>query len=271
MKHISEITRLSIASIMVCAIAVCITPPTYSYWHMDQQGNMVWSRNAQGQVLGETDGKDQPETPEKQAVEPTEQPEPAPRVTKIEQRDIEKVEIKKVEPEVGKEPTANDSKQVEVSVKKTNQEEVKSTQQSFEMQTASGDQVHVEMSPEKTQMEIKNNGVAAAVSMPLSVDPASKKLMVSTPVGDQTLESMPDEVVNNLRKDNQIGEQSKVQIKLQVDNGKITYNVQEVAQKKVAGIIPVTLVKNLNVADGTGQVLSVQESFLTKLLSLISF
>jgi len=250
-----------------------------AYWNMDKNGNMVQIKVNANQVLGEEDNKKEDTNQEpisdqkKEDVKESENkisPSNSSSPSMVNQNEIEKVEIHKVEKESENEVTATGEGDVEINIKKLDKKELKEEQKSFEMETENGDKVHIELSPEKTQFEIRNNGVTASIDLPLSVNPSLKKLVVSTADGDKTVELMPDEIINNLKRDKQIEENSKVQINLQVENGQLVYHIEAVKHKKLIGIIPVDLTKNISVLDSTGTILSEQETILTKILSLFS-
>lgn len=297
-------TILLTGSLIIASLSSSIFD-VHAYWSIDKDGNVINSTYTPGQVLGEEDKKQEEKKEEQKKEEEKkreqeqtkeekkedtnddaqneskseekssrqESEKPDGKITqsseqhKLKSEDVEKVEIHRIENDLD----ASGESKMEVIIKKNNKEEINERQESFEMETENGDKVHIEMSPEKTQMEIKKNGISASVDLPLSINPTLKKLMLTTSEGDMMIESLPDEIVNGLKKDKQIDEQSNVQLEVKYENGQIVYKVEEKKHKKFVGIIPVDLIKNLSVADGTGIVLSEKESFVTKLLSLLSF
>jgi len=274
----------------------------HAYWSLNKNGNLIQRNNLTGQVLGDEDKKEEEKKKEEKNEEKqkgedkkeeknndqsTESQNKSSNQTdsssteskknendtEIKSEEIERVEIHKIETDNEEETEikASDEGKMEIKIKRNDQSELKEKQESFEMEMENGDKVHIELSPEKTQMEIKKNGVSASVDLPLSINPTLKKLMVSTPQGDMIIESLPDEIINDLKRDKLIDEQSNVQLEVKYEDGQIIYKIEEKKHKKFVGIIPVDLIKNLSVADGTGTILSEQESFVTKLLSLLSF
>jgi hypothetical protein len=285
----SKENRMVLMGLLTILVLSNPVSTAYGYWSMDKNGNMTQYKAITNQVLGEEDSKQEEIKQEevkhteekkneeiKKLEETKKSDKSASDENKIDPKKIESVEIHKAE--VKKENEIEDKNKVEASgegdievdIKKTDKKEIKEKQESFEMETENGDKVHVELSPEKTQFEITKNGVSASIDLPLSVDPLLKRIVVSTSDGDKILESLPDDVVNNLKKEKRLANNSKVQINLKVENGQVIYHIEEVKHKKVAGIVPVDLIKNLSVSSSTGVVLSEQESLLTKILNFIS-
>lgn len=275
-----------------------------AYWSLDRNGNMIYTKLSPGQILGEEDKKEEEKKKEEQKTNEQKQESRkeegssdrkeessnrADASTKeqenhtgedkadskeqleVKSEEIETVEIKKVENEDEKDTHASGEGKMEVILKKNNKEEIKGRQDSFEMETEDGDKVHVELSPEKTQMEIRKNGVTASIDLPISVNPTLKRLMLKTPNGEVPIESLPDDVLGGLVKDKQIDGKSEVQIDIKYEDGQVVYKIRETKHKKIVGIIPIDLVKDMSVQDGTRAILSMQESFLTRLLSVLSF
>jgi hypothetical protein len=310
MKSLSKNEGLIVVGLLAILVLYSPVSKVSGYWSMDKSGNMIQYKNISNQVLGEEDKSDEQEKKEteKKQEETKKNEETKNEVTnklsetrevrevkevkeiketkevkesEIKQNKIKSVEIHKAELENkdkidkdkiedNNEIDASGEGDIEVEIKKVDNKELKEKQESFEMETENGDKVHIELSPEKTQFEIKKNGVSASIELPLSVDPLLKKLVVATADGNKTLESLPDEVINKLKTEKKLETGSKVQINLQIENGQIVYHIEEVKRKKIVGVIPVDLTKNLSVSDSTGVVLSEQESFLTKILNLIS-
>lgn len=302
MSKKNEMIVLGLLAVLIFSIPLSTVG---AYWSMDRNGNMIQYKSSSSQVLGEEDKNKEEEKKTEEKHEEEKKTEEkknedsnksndadktsetnnkanetkeveAIKSSEIKHEQIESVEIHKFESENEDQVEdkdkieASDEGEIEVDIKKADKKEIKERQESFEMETENGDKVHVELSPEKTQFEIKKNGVSASIELPLSVDPLLKKLVISTADGNKTLESLPDEVINKLKTEKKLGTDSNVQIDLQIENGQIVYHIEEVKHKKIAGIIPVDLTKNLSVSDSTGAVLSEQESFLTKLFDLIS-
>lgn len=297
MKSLSKDKELVIVGLLVILVLSNPVSKVNGYWSMDKNGNMIQLINSSNQVLGDEDKKDEDKKTEEKKTEEkknessdksnesdktsktngkTNEVKEMESINEIKQEQIKSVEIHKSEPKNEDEIKDKDKIEasgegdIEVDIKKVDKKELKEKQESFEMETENGDKVHVELSPEKTQFEIKKNGVSASIELPLSVDPSLKKLVVATADGNKILESLPDEIINNLKLTKKLEGNSNVQINLQIENGQIVYHIEEVKHKKIAGIIPVDLTKNLSVSDSTGTVLSEQESIFNKLLSLIS-
>lgn len=127
---------------------------------------------------------------------------------------------------------------------------------------------------------IRKDGVIAQTALPISVDPTTHELTVTTPAGSKTVAVLPDQAVNNLlankilttvatQTSSQSGTVQTTQL-TEVNNQPV-FVVNGSLQQKVLGIIPVDLPKTALVSATNGQVIRVDESLLTRILGALSF
>lgn len=135
---------------------------------------------------------------------------------------------------------------------------------------------------------VVQRGIAGAVTdFPLSIDLATNTLSVTTPTGQRTLTVLPDQAIQNLLAANivnRIGGQAVIDAArsgeltsvsqlatLEVQNGVPTYEINGISDQKLLGFIPVAIEKTVTVSADTGEVVSTQKSFVSRVLDLIAF
>lgn len=142
------------------------------------------------------------------------------------------------------------------------------------------DGVEVSQSGHNT-LAIKRASVSAKTVFPLSIDPITHELTVTTPSGVKQVAVLPDQAVNALleRKvmtsvSSQTSSDSAVttQIATLTElNNQAVFEVQGVSQKRLLGLFPVGFAKTAFVSTETGQVVQLNESALNKFLESLSF
>ncbi len=129
---------------------------------------------------------------------------------------------------------------------------------------------------------IQRGTAGAVANFPLSIDLATNTLIVSTPQGNRKVTILPDQAVQGLLASNvisklnltqeQIGTQSASQlITLGIRNGIPIYEITGVSNQKLFGFIPVNIQRTAVVSAQTGQVATIQETPLNRILDLVSF
>jgi hypothetical protein len=131
---------------------------------------------------------------------------------------------------------------------------------------------------------------------PLSIDPGTNTLIVTTPAGIKAVAILPDIAVQNMLAKgilSKIGggiasgsgrfndgtatesgnedEDLTSNIELKEKDGKLMYKIKGTVKKKIFGIIPIKLKREVNVSADDGEVDSVEEPIFTRILGIISF
>lgn len=141
-------------------------------------------------------------------------------------------------------------------------------------------EIEVEETPDK-ELVIRKGDVEAETKVPVSVDPTTKELSITTPAGQKTVTILPDQAVANLIASKQItsvtqqatnaGANSSQRIALTELNNEPVFQVDGVLNKKVLGIVPVSFAKTSFVSGTTGNVVKTDETLLNKVLEAFSF
>lgn len=143
------------------------------------------------------------------------------------------------------------------------------------------------------QLGFTEHGKKVRTNFPLSVNPATGQLMVTTPKGTKVVAILPSEAIQNMIKAGIMtsldqppvtdtnppeGTSSAVTSVLGAeteltteDNGTVVYKIKGIKNKNFIGLIPMNLKLTAVVSAENSQLISTQESFVTRILDLLSF
>lgn len=131
-----------------------------------------------------------------------------------------------------------------------------------------------------SSLTIKNGNTEAETELPISVDPLTHELTVTTAAGTKTVSILPDQAVQNTL-DNKVFSNIESQTSsdnttsqkatLTEVNSEPVFAVKGLSQKKVLGLFPLGFSKTAFVSATNGKIVSVDESLLNKILEAISF
>lgn len=129
----------------------------------------------------------------------------------------------------------------------------------------------------KTEIEQEGSNVQVQGGLPVSVDKTTKELTVTTPAGSKTVAVLPDTAVQNILGAgvvSQVASDSatgKNAVKLTTDaNGNLVYEINGVKFEKLLGLFNVGIDKTAQVSATSGQVGTISQSFLSRLLDILS-
>ena len=130
------------------------------------------------------------------------------------------------------------------------------------------------------ELTLRKGNVEAQTHFPLSINPTTNALTVTTPAGVKTVTVLPDQAVENLMQQRIIDSVSTTTtatngaqlqlVTLGLLNNQPAFQVQGVDNKKLLGFLPVSIDKTAYVSAQNGQVLQTNESFLSQILDLLS-
>ena len=126
---------------------------------------------------------------------------------------------------------------------------------------------------------IESGQIHAETHFPLSVDPTTHTLTVTTPTGTKEVTVLPDQAVQNLLQHQILSTINQSSgsgtttntISLTQVNNQPVFAVPGQSDKKLLGLFPVSFDKTVFVSTQTGQVIQTQENFISKLLETLSF
>jgi hypothetical protein len=130
------------------------------------------------------------------------------------------------------------------------------------------------------EITLRKGNVEAQTHFPLSIDPATNTLTVTTPAGVKNVAVLPDQAVQNLLQQRIIDSVSNTaiasngatlqQVTLGLLNNTPAFQVVGVANKKLFGFFPIGVDKTSYVSAQNGQVLQTNESFISQIFDLLS-
>lgn len=183
-------------------------------------------------------------------------------------KDEVKVEDKKVEDKDDKNETPEPKETPEL--KET--PEPKEIEEENEVEVKDGtSEAKIKIRSGKNKFEFQQEGAKFSVEsdFPLSVNPATRELTVTTPAGSKVVAILPQQATDNMLASGIVTTTTGVDLKTESD-GKLSYNINGTKNKKLLGVFDVAVPKNLIVSAETGQVLSVNQSTFSKILDFLS-
>lgn len=131
------------------------------------------------------------------------------------------------------------------------------------------------------QLALVNKRAGALSNFPLSVDPTTRQLTVTTPAGTKIVTVLPQQAIDNMLAakvmDDVVSEKTENNlasvpnlVKLETENGVLGYKVKGTKNHKLLGLIPVQTAVEAFVSAENGQVVESTESLLGKILSRLA-
>lgn len=137
----------------------------------------------------------------------------------------------------------------------------------------------VEIGSSAGEFSLKSGDVEAKTHFPLSINPTTNQLTITTPAGTKTVSVLPNQAVQNLLQKQILSSITQTSssgaaantITLTQVNNQPAFAVPGVTDKKFLGIFPASYDKTVYVSAQNGSVLQTQESFFNKILEALSF
>ncbi len=123
---------------------------------------------------------------------------------------------------------------------------------------------------------LTRRSIQASSDFPLSIDPTTQTLTVTTPQGTKSVTVLPDQAVENLLRVGLISTNSanlssvSSEIQLTEKDGKTVYIVQAKKKFKLFGAVDLETPTTVTVSAEDGQIISQERSFLTDIIDFLS-
>lgn len=150
--------------------------------------------------------------------------------------------------------------------------EPKEFEQENEVEVMDGtEKTKVKIRSGENKFEFEQEGAKFSVksNFPLTVNPTTRELTVTTPAGSKVVTILPQQAVSNMLASGVITATNSVDLKTESD-GKLSYNIDGEKSKKLLGVFEVAVPKKLVVSAETGQVLIVNQSIFSRILDFLS-
>ncbi len=139
----------------------------------------------------------------------------------------------------------------------------------------------VKVASDGGQTAFVEKGVGALSSFPISVNPKTNELTVTTPAGTKVVTVLPQQAVDNMLASkvmtdvvSEKGNGSLASIpnlvQIEVKNGVLGYTIKGTKTHKLLGVFPIKTQVTVFVSAENGQVVETNESFLGKILNKIA-
>jgi len=131
------------------------------------------------------------------------------------------------------------------------------------------------------QVALVNKKVGALSNFPLSIDPTTRQLTVTTPAGSKVVAVLPQKAIDNMlaahimddviseKVSNSLASVPKM-VRLEIENGVLGYKVKGTKTHKLLGFIPIKSKVETFVSAENGQVVESSQSFLGRILNRIA-
>lgn len=222
-----------------------------------------------------------------------------PKPAKVEVDEDDSKEVKNVETKTTPEKIKSEIRQGNLRVKfeiedgkvkletKVKQEEDE-TELENEAENEAIDQVEAELEKEDVkiatvpgQIALVNKRIGALSKFPLSVNPTTKQLTVTTPAGIKVVTVLPQAAIDNMLTskvmDDVLSEKADSSlasipdlVKLEVENGVLVYKVKGTKTHKLLGFIPIKTGVEASVSAENGQIVQSIDSLLGRILNRLA-
>ncbi|HEX7042313.1 MAG TPA: hypothetical protein VF189_03615 [Patescibacteria group bacterium] len=128
---------------------------------------------------------------------------------------------------------------------------------------------------------IAQENVQAHTTFPVSVDPTTNSLTITTPSGTKTVTVLPNVAIQHIldarlltniqNSTTDEGSGSAQTVALTTQNGQAVFEVNGTSNKKIFGLFPVSFAKQIVVSAESGNIVGTNETLLSKLLESLSF
>lgn len=129
---------------------------------------------------------------------------------------------------------------------------------------------------DKQEAVLRRGKVKARTNFPLSINPDTNELVVTTPAGSKVVSVLPDTAVKALVDNGVLSTVEKdstgeAVAKLTEENNQLMYEVQGENKQKILGLFSVNIPKKVKISAQTGKVVKVEQPFFAKILDLFAF
>lgn len=173
----------------------------------------------------------------------------------------------------------NDHGQLSITAKQENRQEVELNDRSLDDINSFLEHDDLEISSAAGALSLRQRQTELDTHFPLSVDLSTRSLVVTTPAGAKTVAVLPDDAINNLLSQ---GILSGVESEASSDGSilrkatlgetgtTLSFTIRGITTKKFLGMLNRLVRRTVTVSAENGAVLSVDESFINRLLDLFS-
>lgn len=133
----------------------------------------------------------------------------------------------------------------------------------------------IEIATSSAGVIIKKNNRGARTHFPLSINPETNELIVTTPSGQKIVTVLPDQAVENMLSKSVLSdvdeEEGEDSVEIETRNDDLVYKVKGKKDHKFLGFIPLKTAITAFVSAQTGQLTAKEQSLLSRIIERLSF
>lgn len=133
----------------------------------------------------------------------------------------------------------------------------------------------IEIATSSAGVIIKKNNRRARTHFPLSINPETNELIVTTPAGVKVVTILPDQAVDNMITKSILSEVEKEEgedsVEIETRNSELVYKIKGEKGHKFLGFIPLKTAITAFVSAQTGQLTAQEQSLLSGIIDRLSF
>ncbi len=282
--------RFLLLAVIVVLSLVGLKNLAVNYQNNNVLGEASFSADRGSDSSGSSDENKDEDTPEpaeaKDENEVEDEPEEEQNISQFSLENLKELRVRtepnktriKLDSRGGSFELENEDGKLKIKAKEENGEE-------FELESESIDDINEALEDEGisvasasgNRLRIRRGLFEAETHFPLSINPTTNQLTVTTPAGEKDVAVLPDQVVTNLfrlRLIDRIASASAAGnptgIKLGLLNNNPVFQVLGVDEQKLLGFISVSIDKTSYVSAENGGIVRVDETFLNRLLDFFS-
>jgi hypothetical protein len=137
------------------------------------------------------------------------------------------------------------------------------------------EQEDIEIASKEGELEFAHGGVHTRTNFPLSINPETNELVVTTSAGQKIVTILPDVAVQNMLAQGILttiaaDSNQSSSVRLETFDGEPTYRIEGEKKMRLFGLIPISVQTTAFVSPQDGAVLAQQRSLLSNILSFVS-
>lgn len=271
-----------------------LLPLGFAVFALFASSQLTYTHSFQAQVLGDEDKVEEEQQEEERKEEEEKQRESETEEetqdgvkvkTKVEDNGSRKVEVESEDVHFTFEEQEGE---VKLKVENAEGEEIRTRDRLREAEELEDEleDDEIEIASRDGEMEIEHNAVRARVNFPLSIDPETKQLTVTTPAGVKTVAILPDAALVRLFASGLLSDFSSSSVEPQIatdsavtddsfeltlEDNHLVYEIKGTKQHRLFGLIPVATPRTVTVSALSGDVVSQTQTWFSGFIDLLSF
>ncbi len=121
----------------------------------------------------------------------------------------------------------------------------------------------------KFEFEQEGEKTRVRTNFPLSVNPTTRELTVTTPAGSRVVAVLPEKAINNMIEAGFITTTEAANLTTDT-GGKLIYQIDGTKEEKLLWLFKIALRRRISVSAETGEIVALDQSFLNRLLDFLS-